>query len=202
MRAELQQLSRKPDAREEAVRRRRGAPGDRARGPELGPLAEVEAPWCARRSALLLAGGQRSDRSLGASPPAGAPAGPPSSPGAQKNILSLVQSAPCRLDIEFKDEAGKAYKRTATVKGKTGETEEMPLYSNKETICGEVQGRMAGEGGAGAPTKGSCATGVAAAGVWLAGGCTTQGCRGSGQVAGGRAPNSFRASSHCVTRSA
>ncbi len=56
----------------------------------------------------------------------------------QKSILGLVQSAPCRIDIEFKDALGKPYKKMATVKTKGSETEELPLYSNKEDLIGEV----------------------------------------------------------------
>ena len=58
---------------------------------------------------------------------------------AQKSILGLVQSAPCKLEVAFKDSEGKSYKKTAVVKsGKNGETEELPLFTNKDTILGEV----------------------------------------------------------------
>lgn len=56
----------------------------------------------------------------------------------QKNILGLVQGAPCRIDVEFKDEKGHRYKKTAVVKGKNGETEELPLFTNHDAIVGEV----------------------------------------------------------------
>jgi hypothetical protein len=52
--------------------------------------------------------------------------------------LGLVQSAPCRIDIEFRDALGKQYKKTATVKIKGTDTEELPLYSNKDDLIGEV----------------------------------------------------------------
>mmetsp|Transcript_6816 Transcript_6816/g.15085 ORF Transcript_6816/g.15085 Transcript_6816/m.15085 type:complete len:321 (+) Transcript_6816:316-1278(+) len=56
-----------------------------------------------------------------------------------KSILGLVQSAPCRLDIEFKDAEGRPYKKTAVVKGKNNETEELPLYTNKDSVVGEIR---------------------------------------------------------------
>jgi hypothetical protein len=56
----------------------------------------------------------------------------------QKSLLGLVQSPPCRLDIEFKDAEGRPYKRLTTIKSKKEETEEVPVYSNKDTIMGEV----------------------------------------------------------------
>lgn len=56
----------------------------------------------------------------------------------QKNILGLVQGPPCRIDVEFKDEKGRRYHKTAVVKGKNGETEELPLYTNHDNIYGEV----------------------------------------------------------------
>lgn len=55
----------------------------------------------------------------------------------QKSILGLVQGAACRVDLEFKDSEGRPYKKTATVKLKS-ETEELPLYTNKDDIYGEV----------------------------------------------------------------
>lgn len=56
-----------------------------------------------------------------------------------KSILGLVQSAPCRIDIEFRDALGKPYKKTATVKIKGTDTEELPLYSNKDDLIGEIR---------------------------------------------------------------
>lgn len=60
-----------------------------------------------------------------------------------KNILGLVQSAPCRIDVAFKEDpaaGGGDRKRTAVVKGKAGaEAEELPLYSNHDSIFGEVK---------------------------------------------------------------
>ena len=50
-----------------------------------------------------------------------------------------MQSQPCRLDIEFKDADGQKYKKTASVKGKTGDAEEVPLYTNKDDVHGEVR---------------------------------------------------------------
>lgn len=58
---------------------------------------------------------------------------------AQKNILGLVQGPPCRIDVDFKDEKGRRYTKTAVVKGKNGETEELPLYTNHDNIYGEVR---------------------------------------------------------------
>jgi hypothetical protein len=76
-----------------------------------------------------------------------------------KNILGLVQAAPCRIDVTFREEGGAEYKRTAVVKGKGAETEELPLYTNHDSVLGEVQraggpperargAARAGEGGA------------------------------------------------------
>ncbi|KAI8476921.1 MAG: subunit of retromer complex, partial [Monoraphidium minutum] len=56
-----------------------------------------------------------------------------------KGILGYVQSAPCRIDVTFKDDAGAEFKRTAVVKGKGTETEELPLYTNHDSIFGEVR---------------------------------------------------------------
>lgn len=56
----------------------------------------------------------------------------------QKNILGLVQGAAARIDLEFKNERGQPYKKTASVKTKNGDTEELPLYTNKDNIHGEV----------------------------------------------------------------
>jgi hypothetical protein len=55
-----------------------------------------------------------------------------------KNILGLVQSAPCRIDVAFRGVDGAEYARTAVVKGKAGETEELPLYTNHDSVFGEV----------------------------------------------------------------
>lgn len=41
------------------------------------------------------------------------------------------------MQLEFKGEEGAAVK-TATVKAGGGDTETLPLYSNKQTIAGEV----------------------------------------------------------------
>lgn len=57
----------------------------------------------------------------------------------QKNILGLVQGASARIDLEFKGDRGQPYKKTASVKGKNGETEDLPLYTNKDDIFGEVR---------------------------------------------------------------
>lgn len=56
-----------------------------------------------------------------------------------KNILGLVQGPPCRIDVDFKDEKGRRYHKTAVVKGKNGETEEQPLFTNHDNIFGEVR---------------------------------------------------------------
>lgn len=40
--------------------------------------------------------------------------------------------------MDFKDEKGRRYHKTAVVKGKNGETEELPLYTNHDHIYGEV----------------------------------------------------------------
>ncbi|KAG2493560.1 hypothetical protein HYH03_008374 [Edaphochlamys debaryana] len=56
-----------------------------------------------------------------------------------KNILGLVQGAAARIDLEFKTERGQPYKKTASVKTKNGETEELPLYTNKDDILGEIR---------------------------------------------------------------
>lgn len=58
----------------------------------------------------------------------------------QKSFLGLVQGASCRIDVDFKDNQGRPYKKTATVKLKT-ETEDLPLYTNKDDIFGEVRVR-------------------------------------------------------------
>ena len=57
----------------------------------------------------------------------------------QKSLLGFVQAAPYRLDIEFKDADGKPYKKTTVVKNKKEtDTEEVPVYANKDSIMGEV----------------------------------------------------------------
>ncbi|KXZ45685.1 hypothetical protein GPECTOR_51g670 [Gonium pectorale] len=56
-----------------------------------------------------------------------------------KNILGLVQGAAARIDIEFKNERGQPYKKTASVKAKNGDTEELPLYTNKDDILGDIR---------------------------------------------------------------
>jgi hypothetical protein len=63
---------------------------------------------------------------------------PPCSLAPQKNILGLVQGAAARIDLEFKTDKGQPYKKTAPVKGKTGEVEELPLFTNKDDLLGEV----------------------------------------------------------------
>ena len=59
-------------------------------------------------------------------------------PCLQKSILGLVQGSACRIDVEFKTAQGQAYKRTAPVKAKSGDLEEVPLYTNKDDILGEA----------------------------------------------------------------
>ena len=44
--------------------------------------------------------------------------------------------------MDFKDEKGRRYHKTAVVKGKNGETEELPLYTDHDAIYGEVNGRQ------------------------------------------------------------
>lgn len=56
-----------------------------------------------------------------------------------KSLLGLVQSAPCKVEVDFKDANRQPYKKTAVVKNKQNETEELPLYSNKDNILGEVK---------------------------------------------------------------
>ncbi|GIL50500.1 hypothetical protein Vafri_6639 [Volvox africanus] len=56
-----------------------------------------------------------------------------------KNILGLVQGAAARIDLEFKNERGQPYKKTAPVKTKTGETEDINLFTNKDNILGEIR---------------------------------------------------------------
>eukprot|EP00798_Chlamydomonas_sp_ICE-L_P030628 gene30628-35640_t len=57
---------------------------------------------------------------------------------ATKSFLGLVQSAPARLEIEFKNADGTPYTKTAVVKSKGTETEEVPLFTNKDCIQGEA----------------------------------------------------------------
>ncbi|EFJ42180.1 hypothetical protein VOLCADRAFT_77226 [Volvox carteri f. nagariensis] len=56
-----------------------------------------------------------------------------------KNILGLVQGAAARIDLEYKTQRGQPYKRTAPVKNKSGETEEIALFTNKDSIFGEIR---------------------------------------------------------------
>ena len=73
-----------------------------------------------------------------------------------KNILGLVQAAPCRIDVTFREEGGAEYKRNAVVKGKGAETEELPLYTNHDGVFGEV-GRSLGGGAPSQPGgRGAC----------------------------------------------
>lgn len=55
-----------------------------------------------------------------------------------KNILGLVQGNPCKLDVVFKGENDEPCKK-AVVKTKQNDTEELPLYTNKDTVSGEVK---------------------------------------------------------------
>jgi hypothetical protein len=57
----------------------------------------------------------------------------------QKSFLGLVQTAPCRIDIEFKDGEGRPYKKLLKVKSKTGAEEEIPLFTTKDDFHGEVR---------------------------------------------------------------
>lgn len=57
----------------------------------------------------------------------------------QKNLLGLVQGAPCRIEFDYKDEQGSKHKQTALVKTKTNDSEELPLYTNKDSVMGEVR---------------------------------------------------------------
>lgn len=70
-----------------------------------------------------------------------------------KNILGLVQSAPCRIDVVFRDAGGAEYKKTAVVKGKGSDTEELPLYTNHDSVFGEAS--SAGAGAAAAARRGT-----------------------------------------------
>lgn len=56
----------------------------------------------------------------------------------QKSFLGLVQTAPCRIDIEFKDAEGRPFKKLLKMKSKTGAEEEIPLYTTKDDFHGEV----------------------------------------------------------------
>jgi hypothetical protein len=55
----------------------------------------------------------------------------------QKNILGLVQGSPCKIDVTFSGENDEPCNK-ATVKSKQNETEELPLFTNKQTVMGEV----------------------------------------------------------------
>lgn len=59
----------------------------------------------------------------------------------QKSFMGLVSGATCRVEVEFKDDKGAAYKRTVMLKTKGNETEDIPLYTNKDNIMGEVCAR-------------------------------------------------------------
>ncbi|MEW5305273.1 MAG: hypothetical protein WDW36_007826 [Sanguina aurantia] len=56
-----------------------------------------------------------------------------------KSFMGLVSGATCRIEVEFKDEKGAAYKRTVLLKTKGNETEDIPLYTNKDNIMGEIK---------------------------------------------------------------
>lgn len=66
---------------------------------------------------------------------------------AQKNLLGLVQGATARVDVEFRDARGARHTKTAVVKAKNGDTEELPLYTNHDDILGEVRGMSVGRQG-------------------------------------------------------
>lgn len=52
-----------------------------------------------------------------------------------------MQGAPCRIDVELRDARGHRYRKSAVVKNsKNGEAEELPLFTNHDTIQGEVRG--------------------------------------------------------------
>lgn len=57
----------------------------------------------------------------------------------QKSFLGLVQTAPCRIDIEFKDGEGRPYQKLLKVKSKSGAEEEIPLYTTKDDFHGEAR---------------------------------------------------------------
>jgi hypothetical protein len=84
-----------------------------------------------------------------------------------KNILGLVQSAPCRIDVTFRDASGAEYTKTAVVKGKGVETEELPLYTNHDGVFGEVGAaarQTGGVRGRGGPTA-ACTEAAARSGA-------------------------------------
>eukprot|EP00877_Chromochloris_zofingiensis_P012746 jgi/Chrzof1/7725/Cz02g34110.t1 len=54
-------------------------------------------------------------------------------------LSALPDTASRRIDVEFKDDKGVAYKKNAVVKGKNNETEDLPLYTNHDSIFGEVK---------------------------------------------------------------
>lgn len=49
-----------------------------------------------------------------------------------------MQGASCKIELQFQDAGGRPYKQTVTVKGKKDELEELPLYTNKDNVMGEV----------------------------------------------------------------
>lgn len=56
----------------------------------------------------------------------------------QRKVLGYVQSASARIDVDFRDAQGRRYAKTAVVKSKSGDTEEIPLFTNHDDISGEV----------------------------------------------------------------
>jgi len=56
----------------------------------------------------------------------------------QKSIMGYIQGSPFRIETEFMDAQGKPYKNTATVKGKKDVLEDVPVYSNRDTVKGQV----------------------------------------------------------------
>lgn len=57
----------------------------------------------------------------------------------QRSFLGLVQTAPFRIDIEFKDAEGRPYKKLLKMKSKAGAEEEIPLFTTKDDFHGEVR---------------------------------------------------------------
>lgn len=54
-------------------------------------------------------------------------------------MASFPPPLPAALNPPSQDSEGKAYKKTVVVKaGKTDETEEVPLFHNKDDVIGEV----------------------------------------------------------------
>lgn len=53
--------------------------------------------------------------------------------------MGLVQGAPCKIEVDLKDATGGRYKPVALVKNKANDAEELPLYSDKDTVMGEVR---------------------------------------------------------------